>query len=149
MTVFVFLHCFSPKQFPKERLQETLVLLNNLVYLVQTEKQNLKLNQVEVLCRLVECLITAIVLQKKGIDLQDESAALGNENDRNDNLSTSFKLKDIPKEMSSLLKEQRGFVHNFMLDKLPLGLENITFTDWDRELLVSVLTYISIYMNVL
>ncbi len=115
------------------------------MFLVQTVKQHLKLNQVEVLCRLVECLITAIVLQKKGIDLQDESAALGNENDRNDNLSTSFKLKDIPKEMSSLLKDQSGFVHKFMSDRL-LWLEKITFEEWDQELQVS--NCFDIYLSV-
>lgn len=134
ITTYVFLHCFSPKQFTKERQQETLVLLNNLVYLVKDVKQHLKLYQVEVLCRLVECLITIIVLQKKGIDNEDES---GNENESDENLSTPFQLADIPNEVSSLFEKQCEFVENFVNTKLPSFLENSDVTDWKRELQVS------------
>ena len=133
ITTCVFLHCFSPQQFPKERLQETLVLLKNLVYLVMDVKQHLKLNQVEVLCRLVECLITIIVLQKKGIDLEDEFA---NENGSDENLSTPLQLADIPNEMSSLFEKQCEFVENFINTKLSSFLENSDVTDWNQELQV-------------
>ncbi len=82
---------FQPQRLPKEQLPETLVLLTNFLRLVQNVKQHLKLNQVEVLCCLVECLISAIVIQKKGIDLQSEC-----ENDPDENLSTPYQLTDIP-----------------------------------------------------
>ncbi|CAB4038281.1 Hypothetical predicted protein, partial [Paramuricea clavata] len=122
------------EDFPKGRLRETLVLLNNLVLLVQNVKQHLRLNQVKILCRLVECLITTIVLQKKGIDLQDEPSVLENENDRDKNLSTSFQLTDIPKEMSSHLQSQKAFVEGFIDARLSLGLEYSKDTEWDQEL---------------
>ena len=131
------MHYFSPEQFPKEQLQETLVLLNNLVLLVQNVKQHLELNQVEILCRLVECLITTIVLQKKGIDFPDEPVVLEHENDRDVHLSTSFQLTDIPKEMASFLKTQSGFVDDFLGKKLPGSLTYCKETEWDRELQVS------------
>jgi hypothetical protein len=133
----VFLHCFSPEQFPKEQLQKTLVLLNNFVQLVEIVKQHLKLNQVEILCRLVECLITTIVLQKKGIDLQDEPTVVENENDPDENLSTSLQMTDIPREMSSLLNKQYGFVGRFIDARFSAHLENIRPADWDQELQVS------------
>jgi hypothetical protein len=133
-----FDHCFSCGDFPKGRLRETLVLLNNLVLLVQNVKQHLRLNQVKILCRLVECLITTIVLQKKGIDLQDEPTVLENENDPDKNLSTSFQLTDISKEMSSHLQAQKAFVEGFMHDAtLSLGLEYSKDAEWNQELQVS------------
>ena len=131
------MHCFSAEQFPKEQLQETLVLLHNLVSLVQNVKQHLKLNQVEILCRLVECLITTIVLQKKGIDFPDEPVVLEHEHDREVHLSTSFQLTDIPKEMASFLKKQSGFVDDFLGRRLPGNLTNCKDTEWNQELQVS------------
>ena len=122
------LHCFSPKEFPKERLQETLVLLDNLMYLVYDVKQHLKLGQVEVLCRLVECSISTIVLQKKGIDLQDDPAALQHEIDPN--LFTPIQLTEIPEEMSSLLRKQCLYVDGFIDMRLPVHIK-------DQELQVS------------
>jgi hypothetical protein len=125
----------SPREFPKERLPETLVLLDNFDNLVR--KLNLKLNQVELVCRLVKCLITTIVLQKKGIDLQEESEVLEKESNPHESLSTSFKLEDIPNEMSLLLKHQFKFVLDSMSSKLPYPLENISSRLWDQELQVS------------
>ena len=111
-----------------------MALLNNLVYLVQNVKQHLKLNQVELLCRLVECLITAIVLQKQGIDLDDEP---GNEKNF-DKTHSSFQLQEIPKEMFSLLKKQLGFVEDFIQDRLSVHLNDYrNVTEWDQELQVS------------
>ena len=99
--------------------------------LVQNVKQHLKINQVQVLCRLVECLITVIVLQKKGIDLQDKSVV---ENENNPKNSSSFKLEEIPGKMSHLLRKQRGLVDNFIDTKLTATIKN---TNWDQVLCVS------------
>ncbi|CAB4015366.1 zinc finger 3 homolog [Paramuricea clavata] len=117
------------KEFRSERLQETLVLLNNLVRLVGNVTQYLKLSQVEVLCRLVECLITAIDLQKKGIDIEYKSTLLEHENDPGENLSTPYQLADIP-EMSPLFKEQLALVEKFMNARL-----SKSFAEWNLELL--------------
>ncbi|CAB4044068.1 Hypothetical predicted protein, partial [Paramuricea clavata] len=125
------LSCLSPKEFPKERLPETLVLLNNLVYLVENVKQHLKLSDVEVLCRLFECLITAMVLQKNGIDLQEESAV----EDPDKNLSTPFQLKDIPDKMLSIVQKQFRLVEGFIDTRLavrPVEYNNVT--TWNQEL---------------
>jgi hypothetical protein len=107
------------------------------VLLVQNVKQHLKLNQVKVLCRLVECLITTIVLQKKGIDFPDEPVVLEHEHDRDAHLSTSFQLTDIPKEMASHWKKQSGFVDDFLGKRLPINLTYCNGTEWDQELQVS------------
>ena len=125
---------FSPEQFPKERLEDTLVLLNNLVELVRIVKQHLKINQVQVLCRLVECLITVIVLQKKEIDVQDKSV-VENENSQDEENLTSFTLKEIPNEMSGLLRKQRDFVDDFINKKVIASMKNTS--KWDQEFLVS------------
>ena len=99
-------------------------------------KQHLKLNQVDVFCHLVECSITGIVLQKKGIDLQDESE---NRNGPEDSISMPFESTDgIPKEMLLSLKKQSGLVDNFINRKLySLYLERSTDAEWFKELQVS------------
>ena len=107
------------------------------MFLVQYVKQHLELRQVQVLCHLVECLITAIILQKNGIDLQDESAVLGSEIDPDENLSTSFQFTDIPHEMLSLFKNQCGLVEKFFETKLPVHLGYSRITPWNEELQVS------------
>ena len=101
-------------------------------------KQYLKLNQVGILCRLVECLTTTIVLQKKGIDFEHERAALGNENEPDENLSTSFHLTDIPNEMSSSLKTQVKLVDDFIDARLHRrrSPEYSDATEWEEELQV-------------
>ena len=126
---------FSPGKYPRERQPETMVLLNNLVVLVENVKQHLKLNQVHVLCHLVECLISGIVLQKKGIDLQDESET---ENKSHDGISTPFEsTNDIPKEMLALFKKQSGLVDNFINGKL-YYLEYSAVAEWHKELQVGI-----------
>ena len=134
--LYNFCFCFSPAEYPKERQQETMVLLNNFVVLVENVKQHLKINEVDVLCHLVECLITGIVLQMKGIGLQDES---GNENSSHDCISMPFEsLDDIPKEMSSLHKKQSESVDKFLNINLRSYLEYSTDMEWHQELLVSI-----------
>jgi hypothetical protein len=116
-----------------------LVLLNNLVRLVGNVTHNLKLSQVEVLCRLVECLITAIDLQKKGIDIEHKSAVLKHENEPDENLSTPYQLTDIP-EMSPLFNEQLELVEKFMNAKV---LCRMSYAEWNLELQVSMTKRIS------
>ncbi len=131
------LYCFSPKQFPGKRLQETLALLNNLVHLVHNVKQHLKLDQVELLCRLLECSTTAIVLQKNGIDCQEEYAILEHENESDENLCTSYQLTDIPTEMLRFFRKQEELVESFISVKLPLSLEYSKVAEWNQELQVN------------
>ena len=100
--------------------------------LVGNVTHNLKLSQVEVLCRLVECLITAIDLQKKGIDIEHKSAVLKHENEPDENLSTPYQLRDIP-EMSPLFNEQLELVEKFMNAKL-----SKSYAEWNLELQVSM-----------
>jgi hypothetical protein len=133
--MYVFLY-FSPEKFPKVRLPETLILLSNLVHLGLNVKYHLELGQVEVLCRLVECLITAIDLQKKGIDIEHKSAVLKHENDADENLSTPYQLTDIP-EMSQFFKEQFASVEDFMNTRLSVSLQYNGATEWNQELQVS------------
>ena len=128
--------CFSPKQIGKGGMKETLVFIENLVYLVFDVKQHLKLNQVKVFCRLVECLVTAVVHQMKAVDLEEEASATGNENDPKKTISTSFELRDIPKEMSSLFKRQVEIVDKFIQDRLPVSIEYCGISQWDQELQV-------------
>lgn len=102
-------------------------------------KQHLKLNQVAILCRLVECSTTTIVLQKKGIDFEHEPAALGNENESDENLSTYFQLTDIANGMSSVLKTQVKLVDDFIDARLlrRRSLEYSDATEWEEEIQVS------------
>jgi hypothetical protein len=101
-------------------------------------KQHLKINQVEVLCRLVECLITVVVLQKKGIDVQDKSAMLANESSREENGITPFEFDDIPKKMSSLLQKQRDYVDGFIdVQFRRINVEKCITSQWEQELCVS------------
>ena len=135
---FLYNFCFfcSPVQYPKERQPETMVLLNNFVVLVENVRQNLKLNQVDILCHLVDCLITGIVLQMKGIGLQDES---GNGSSSHDSISMPFEsLGDIPKEMSSLCKKQSELVDKFLTKNLRSPLKYSRKEEWDEELQVSI-----------
>jgi hypothetical protein len=137
-----FLLCFSPAKFPKDRLPETLILLNSLVRLAVNLKHYLELSQIEVLCRLVECLITAIDLQKRGIDLENDSVASERESDPDENLSTPYQLTDIP-EMSSFFKEQVASVGDFVNMKLSaVYIENCRASEWNQELRVSECYYI-------
>ena len=110
--------------------------------LVQNVEQHLHLYQVQLLCRLTECLTTTIVLQKKGIDIEDEPAALGNEKEPDENLSTSFQLTDIPKEMLSYLKTHIKLVDDFIDIRLQRrSLEFCYVTDREKELQVSKCQY--------
>lgn len=128
--------CFSPVQYPRERQPETMVLLNNLVAVVENVKQCLKLNQVDVLCHLVECFITSIVLQMKGNDLQDECGNKNSAHDRNSMLSFE-PTNGIPKQMSSLRKKQNVFVNVFLITNLSSNLEGSRDAEWHQELQVS------------
>ena len=111
-----------------------MVLLDNLIFLVRNVKPWLDLHEVVVLCRLVECLITAIVLQKNGIDFQDKSAT---ENTQKNN-SIPFELKEIPKELLSRLNDQRRYVKEFIKGKVAFhDAKYITRTQWSKELQVS------------
>ena len=104
-----------------------------MVHLVQAVKQHLRLNQVEVLCRLVECSMTAIEHQKK-IDLEGQSAEL----DLNDpSRAVSCEKPDILKEMLHLWKNQFQFVVDFMLGKVGRQIECIVDSEWEEELQVS------------
>lgn len=78
-----------------------MVLLDNFVLLVENLKQHPELNQVEVICRVVECSITIVVLQRKANDRQDESA---NEDDLGDN----------PDEMSAVFERLSESVANYV-----------------------------------
>ena len=99
-------------------------------------KQHLKLNQVRVLCRLVECLTTTIVLHKKGIDFENESDSQA---DSSEKLSVCWKLADIPPKMLMHFNVQCGSVEDFIKGKLR-DLEYSSETEWDEELQVSVAT---------
>ena len=104
-----------------------MVLLDTLVRLAENIKQYLELSQVEVLCRLVECLITAIDVQKKGIDL----VALEHGNNPDEKLSTPYKWTDIP-AMLPFFKKQLAFVESFMKARLSYNI-----AEWNLELQVS------------
>ena len=110
-----------------------MVLLDNLVFLVQNIRQHLKFNEIGVLCRLVECLTTTIVLQKKGIDYEDEPNA---QPDPSEKLSISCKLADIPSKMLYHFNEQCGYVEYFIRSNLR-ELEYSNDRAWDEELQVS------------
>ena len=126
--------CSSPVRYPKDRQPETMVLLKNFVFLVENVKQHLKLNQVDVLCHLVECLVTGIVLQKKGIDLQDESE---NRNGADESVTEpSESTDDFPKEMITLQEKQSEKVDYFIRANLKI-LEYSSDAEWRQELQVS------------
>ena len=111
-----------------------MVLLNNFVVLVENVKQHLRLGEVDVLCHLVECLITGIVLQKKGIDLQDKSE---NRNGADDSISEPWEsTDDFPKEMISLHEKQSAKVDYFLKMKLK-NLEYSRDAEWHQELQVN------------
>ena len=116
-------------------MPETLVLLNNLKYLVYNLKSYLKLDGVEILCRLVECSITVIILQKSGSYLQDEF-----EQDHSEEKPpVYFQLTDIPDKVLSLYKDLYGHVTAFVETKLPVrSLEYCNNHEWDKELQVSI-----------
>lgn len=123
--------CFRPAKFPKERQQETLVLLENFVVIMKNLKQYLKFNGVALLCRLAECSITLISLQMKGMHIPDGSEESA--------FPEPFALTDIPEKMSSLWKEQCEFVYKFLDDKLS-GMVKQGSGDcakWGKELQVS------------
>ena len=100
-----------------------MVLLDNLGLLGEILKDCLKLEQVEVLCHLMECLVTAIVRQIKGIDVEDES-------------SNEVDLDNLPKEMSTVFKKLDGCVAGFVEKKLFQSLEHSPDEQWHRELQV-------------
>ena len=100
-----------------------MVLLDNLGFLAEILKCYLKLDQVEVLCHLMECLVTAIVRQIKGIAVEDES-------------SNEVDLDNLPKEISTVFKKLDGCVAGFVEKKAFQSLEYSTDERWHRELQV-------------
>ena len=116
-----FLHTFSPEKFSKEGLPDTMVLLSNLVHLAYDVKQHLEFCEVEILCRLVECLTTAITQQQKGINLED-----------------AVQHRKSSNEMFSHFEKLLKHVETFVKDKLlqPYARKAIAFPD--KELDVSV-----------
>ena len=98
--------------------------------------QYLILNEVGVFCRLVECLTNTIVIQTKGIDLQEGSSAT--ETDPNENSVLSCDWTDIPRAMTDQFHKQLMIVESFVKNKL-YYLESSPETEWDRELQVSIL----------
>ena len=98
-----------------------MVLLNNFVLLVDNLKQHVKLDQMDIICHVVECSITVSVLQKKGIHLQDKS---GNEDDRG----------DISEEISSVFERLSESVANVIKWKPRYRDKD---TRWHQELQVS------------
>ncbi len=96
-------------------------------------KRHVKLNQVGIFCRVMECLITAIDLQKKGIDLENKFAALEHEKDPDENPSSPYQWTDIP-EMLPFFKKQLALVESFMMSKL----NSYHLVDWNLELQVSI-----------
>lgn len=99
-----------------------MVFLNNFVLLVENLK-HVKLDDIEVICNMVKCSVTVAVLQKKGIDLQDES---GNKDD----------LGNIPDEMSSVFEKLSESVANFI--KWKYRYEYKKDARWQQELQVSI-----------
>ena len=127
----VFNFFSSPKKFVNDRLQETSILLDTFVSLCANIKPHLKLYQVEVLCRLMECLTITIDLQMKGIDL--EKSMLEHENDHDKNLSKQYQLSDIGK-MLSFFEDVLSLVDDFMNKRLSAAFYE---RSWDTELQVS------------
>ena len=107
------------------------------MYLFEILKSYFKLGQIHVLCRIVECLVSAIVLQQKGIDFQDKSAAPENGNNQNKKLLTSFQLEDIPEKMLSIFKKLCRLVDKYLDLQLPSSLGYSRITPWNDELQVS------------
>ena len=101
-----------------------MVLLDNFVLLVENLKHHLDLNQVEVICRAVECSITIVVLQRKANDLQDESA-------HEDDLGNS------PEEMSAVFESLSESVANYVGWKPRSRWQNRDASS-QQELLVSI-----------
>ena len=102
-----------------------MLLLDNLVSLAELLKYYIKLDQVDVLCHLMECLATAILRQKKGIDFQHKSS-----NDED--------FDDLPKQMSTVFKELDESVASFVDRNLLKPLEYITDKQWHEELQVTM-----------
>ena len=105
-----------------------MVLLNNFILLVDNLKEHVKLDQIEIICNLVECSVTVAALQKKEIHLQDES---GNEDDRG----------DIPEELSSVFERLSESVANVIKWKPRYRCENKKDAQWHQELQVSNCRY--------
>ena len=127
---------FSTRQFPEKRLPETFVLQDNLIRLVQNVKQNLNLSEVGVLCRLVECLVTTIVLHEKEIDLEGDTTDLLQEADIGEKLQiTSFQSQDIRKKMLNTLKDLRLILFDFITRRF-VSLGSCTAFEWEQELQV-------------
>ena len=109
-------------------MQETMVLLDTLVWHSANINQRLKLCDVEVLCHLMECLTTIIDSQIKGIDL---------ENDQDKNVSKPYQLNHIG-EMLPEFEKMLSIVECFMEKKLSAvrRLEHCEATEWNQELQV-------------
>ena len=104
-----------------------MVLLNNFEFLVENLKQHIKLDQVQLLCVVVECFINAVVLQQKGIEIQDE---FGDEKD----------LDDISVRMSSLFENLSRSLASFIERKTPHFFGYNWHARWQQEM--QVINYI-------
>lgn len=117
--ISILLFFFSSQKFPRLDPSKTLVFLENLVQLVGILVHHLDVGKVEILCYLVECLVTAIATQ---IDNEENSA---------------LKWAEIPKEMSSFFKQQRDLVEKFIDSKLSFHLGYSQIIPWEQELQVT------------
>ena len=104
-----------------------MVLLNNIEFLVENLNQHLKLDQVQLLCVVVECFIKAVVLQQKGIEIQDE---FGGEKD----------LDDISVRMSSLFENLSRSLASFIERKTHHFFGYNWHARWQQEM--QVINYI-------
>ena len=125
------------------RLQETLVILDALVRISVNLTHHLDLCAVEVFCRVMECLITAIHFQMKRIDFENKSAA-SKQNDPVKNLPKAYQSKGYT-EMESFFKELLSSVEKFVKEKLSEFDRVRSATKWNEEFWVTVLTYILWY----
>ena len=125
------------------RLQETLVILDTLVRISVNLTHHLDLCAVEVFCHVMECLITAIDLQMKGIDFEKKAASRRYKNDRLENLSKAYQYENCFTEMESFFKELLSSVEKFVEEKVSeFDLVRRSATEWNEEFRVTVLTYV-------
>ena len=119
---------------PKNKVESEL-LLQTFQKLLVNIIEKVELRYINVLCRVVECIISQVRRHINGMEHEDFSC--GTEDHRNS--EEGMQLETIPVQLASFVKEATGVVNRFFKDKRTRSLETCGVADVNVELQVNII----------
>ena len=119
---------------PKNKVESEL-LLQTFQKLLVNIIEKVELRYINVLCRVVECMISQVQRHYNGMEHEDFSC--GTEDHRNS--EEGMALETIPAQLANFIKEAMGVVNRFFQDKRTSSLETCGVADVNVELQVNII----------